>query len=99
MAWKDVSVMSQRSEFVVLASTEGANVSELCRRFGVSRKTGYKWLARFSSQGCARLADRSRRPKEPAGRNSGEGGQRGVALRREPSSRGGQRLPPRRIGC
>ena len=44
MAWKDVSVMSQREEFVVLASADGANVSELCRRFGVSRKTGYKWL-------------------------------------------------------
>ena len=45
MAWKDVSVMSQREEFVVLASVEGANVSELCRRFGVSRKTGYKSLS------------------------------------------------------
>ncbi len=33
MAWKDVSTMSQRLEFVVLASAEGANVSELCRRF------------------------------------------------------------------
>ena len=42
MAWKDVSTMSQRLEFVVLATAEGANVSELCRRFGVSRKTGYK---------------------------------------------------------
>ena len=46
MAWKDVTAMSQRVEFVVLASAEGANVSALCGRFGVSRKTGYKWLAR-----------------------------------------------------
>ena len=53
MAWKDVSVMSQRAEFVVLASLDGANVSELCRRFGVSRKTGYKWLSRYSADGAA----------------------------------------------
>jgi len=39
MAWKEVSSMSQREEFIVLASIKGANVSELCRRFGVSRKT------------------------------------------------------------
>ena len=51
MAWKDVSVMSQRAEFVVLASADGANVSELCRRFGVSRKTGYKWLSRYAVRG------------------------------------------------
>ena len=53
MAWKDVSVMSERLEFVVLASAEGANVSELCRRFGVSRKTGYKWLSRYATQPIA----------------------------------------------
>ena len=49
MAWKDVSTMSQRAEFVVLASAEGVNVSELCRRFGVSRKTGDKWLSRYAT--------------------------------------------------
>ena len=52
MAWKEVSSMSQREEFVVLASVEGANLSELCRRFGVSRKTGYKWLARYVADGA-----------------------------------------------
>ena len=57
MAWKDVSVMSQREEFVVLASADGANVSELCRRFGVSRKTGDKWLSRDTADGTAGLAD------------------------------------------
>ena len=48
--------MSLRSEFVTLARAPAANVSELCRRFGISRKTGYKWLGRDDS------ADRSRRP-------------------------------------
>lgn len=48
MAWKEVSLMSQREEFVVLASVEGANFSELCRRFGVSalRASGSR-LIRF----------------------------------------------------
>ncbi len=58
MAWKEVSSMSQREEFVVLASVEGANVSELCRRFGVSRKTGYKWLSRYAPRRAFREARR-----------------------------------------
>ena len=61
MAWKDVSVMSERVEFVVLASAEGANVSELCRRFGASRKTGYKWLSRSAGQ-IDGVAEQQRRP-------------------------------------
>ena len=47
MPWKDVSLMSLRLEFVNLAAVEGANVRELCRRYGVSPKTAYKWIARF----------------------------------------------------
>ena len=92
MAWKDVSVMSQREEFVVLASADGANVSELCRRFGVSRKTGYKWLSRYTTVGTAGLADQSRRPLEPAGRTSAEIEQRVLALRREHPAWGGRKL-------
>lgn len=92
MAWKDVSVMSQRAEFVVLASSDGANVSELCRRFGVSRKTGYKWLSRYSAEGVAGLVDQSRRPLEPAGRTSAEVEQQILALRREHPAWGGRKL-------
>ena len=53
--------MDQRREFVRLASVEGANRRELCRRFGISAETGYKWLQR-SDAGDAGFADRSRRP-------------------------------------
>ena len=49
-------MVDQREEFVRLARMPDANVSELCRRFEISRKTGYKWLSRES------LQDRSRRP-------------------------------------
>ena len=92
MAWKDVSVMFQREEFVVLASADGANVSELCRRFGVSWKTGYKWLSRYATDGVAGLVDQSRRPLEPAGRTSAELEQRVLALRREHPTWGGRKL-------
>ena len=64
MAWKEVSAMSQRVEFVVLASAEGAHVSELCRRFGVSRVTsgcpdmrltdGRGWLISLVGRRCRR---------------------------------------------
>ena len=60
MVWRDVSIVDQRQDFVMLASCEGANVAELCRRFDISRQTGYLWLRRFS--GLEALADRSRRP-------------------------------------
>lgn len=64
MGWKECDRMASRREFLELARVEGANVAELCRRFGVSRKTGYKWLARVRDEGDdASLADRSRRPK------------------------------------
>ena len=62
MPWMELSPMEQREEFVGLASAPGANVSGLCRRFGISRTCGYKWLARHRAEGAAGLADRSRRP-------------------------------------
>ena len=92
MAWKDVSTMSQRLEFVVLTSAAGANVSELCRRFGVSRKTGYKWLSRYAAEGSAGLVDQSRRPWESAGRTSDDLEQRVLALRVEHPAWGGRKL-------
>lgn len=54
--------MEQREEFVMLASKEGANVRELCRRYGVSPTTAYKWLGRVGKDGCGGLEDLSRRP-------------------------------------
>jgi transposase InsO family protein len=72
MPWKEVSTMSLKEEFVLLASQEGANVRQLCRRFGISPKTAYKWIARFNQQGSAGLADRSRRPTTSPTRTSAE---------------------------
>jgi transposase InsO family protein len=58
MPWKESDLMSLRREFVALAQLPGANVSALCVRYGISRKTGYKWLER--GEEC--VEDRSRRP-------------------------------------
>jgi transposase-like protein len=61
--------MEQRREFVRLAMQEGMNRRELCRRFGISAQTGYKWLGSFAA-GDATLADRSRRPHDSPGRTA-----------------------------
>ena len=55
--------MNLREEFVRLALSDGANRRELCRRFGISAQTGYKWLRRYAAEGRDGLADRSRRPR------------------------------------
>jgi transposase InsO family protein len=62
--------MSLRQEFVMLALQEGAKMRELCRRFGVSPKTGYKWIARYARHGTWGLADESRRPHHSPARTA-----------------------------
>ncbi len=54
--------MGQRTEFCLLASKPESNISDLCRRFKITRRTGYKWLDRYYNQGIAGLLDQSRRP-------------------------------------
>jgi transposase InsO family protein len=63
MPWREFSIMDQRDEFVRLALMPGANKRELCRRFGISRSNGHKWLKRYLAQGRAGLVERSRRPR------------------------------------
>jgi transposase-like protein len=63
MPWEEITVPEKRAEFVLLAGKEGCNMSVLCQRFGISRKTGYKWLKRHACASTAEtLRDRSRRP-------------------------------------
>jgi len=54
--------MSLKIEFVQLATAPGANVSALCRQYGVKRQTGHKWIKRFKESGYDGLEERSRRP-------------------------------------
>jgi len=62
MPWHQESVMSQRFNFVRLVEISQV-MSEVCRRFRISRKTGYKWLHRFQGAGVQGLEDSSRRPR------------------------------------
>src|SRR4051812_36418080 len=62
MAWKVTTPMEERRQFVDAWVRGDASVAELCRRFGISRKTGYKWIARRHDGGDQTFADRSRRP-------------------------------------
>jgi transposase InsO family protein len=63
MSWMVRGLQHARVEFVLIAREADSNISETCRRFGVSRKTGYKWLDRYKTSGLDGLVERSRRPK------------------------------------
>jgi len=82
MPWAEVSTMSLRYEFVLLSMKTGANMAELCRRFGVSRKTGYKWRERFLRGGPTALNDRSRCPRHSPERTPARVRSAVIALRR-----------------
>lgn len=60
MPWKEETVENQRRRFVALAAEAGCNFSALCRQFGISRRTGYKWVERH--QEGLPLSDQSREP-------------------------------------
>ena len=62
MPWKRTDPMEERMRLVMEVESEVFQMSELCERYGVSRKTGYKWLERYRKEGVAGLQDRSRAP-------------------------------------
>jgi len=61
MPWKECSVMDERLRFVARL-LDGEAMSDVCREFGISRKTGYKIFDRYKEHGLEALSDRSRRP-------------------------------------
>ena len=92
MPWLETDVRDQRIQFVVAARRPGAQLTALCQAFGISRKTGYKWLARQARAGSVvALADRSRRPHHSPHRTSGAVTARVIAVR-EQFGWGGEKL-------
>lgn len=66
MPWKDVKPMDEKLLFLADHLRGVGNFSQLCERYGISRKTGYKWVGRYRQAGLDGLAERSRRPLHPA---------------------------------
>jgi putative transposase len=64
MPWKECDALDQRAQFVFQLFRKDVPFSELCREFGISRKTGYKWRERFVADGLGGLHDESRRPHQ-----------------------------------
>ena len=62
MPWRKTAPMDQRTQFIADHLRETQTITELCDRYGVSRKTGYKWIARYRRLGPAGLEEHSRRP-------------------------------------
>jgi putative transposase len=63
MPWRDTSPMDQRTQFIADHLRGSLSITELCALYGVSRKTGYKWIDRYLRHGPAGLEERSRRPR------------------------------------
>lgn len=64
MPWTEVKPMDQKVLFIADHLREVDTFSEICARFGISRKTGYKWVARYREFGFAGLQEQSRRPNQ-----------------------------------
>jgi putative transposase len=62
MGWEETCAVTERMKFVLEVKRGERTVAECCRLAGVSRKTGYKWLARYDEGGLRELEDRSRAP-------------------------------------
>ncbi len=72
MPWKELPMSELRTAFVKLVDALHYSVARACREFGISRKTGYKWLRRARQQPEQPLTDRPRRPRCSPGRTADE---------------------------
>jgi transposase len=95
MAWQLKDLMDIKRDFVALALQEGCNRRELCRRFGISPKTGYALLARYAQEGSAAYMPRSRRPTESPTRTSPEVEKAVLDLRTSHPAWGGRKIARR----
>ena len=64
MGWKETRVHDERMKFILEVEAAERPLAEICRAYGISRKTGYKWIERYELEGVVGLADRSRAPHQ-----------------------------------
>ena len=62
MGWTETCAVDERMRFVMAVEDRDETFALVCRRFGISRKTGYKWLGRYEAAGVEGLIDRPRAP-------------------------------------
>jgi putative transposase len=62
MPWKETSLMGRKIQFIADFSKKRFSFTELCERYEISRKTGYKWVERYVDDGPGALEDLSRKP-------------------------------------
>jgi transposase InsO family protein len=79
-------------EFVKQTLEKDRNISQLCRKYGISRKTGYKWLRRYQAAGVAGLRDRSRRPQRSPNRTPAAVEQQVLKVRDAHPAWGGRKI-------
>lgn len=82
MGWKETCAVDERMRFVVAVGKHEESFAAVCRRFGVSRRIGYKWLARFEMEGPVGLLDHSRAPLRHPQAIAGRIGERCLEVRR-----------------
>ena len=92
MPWSQTSPMDQKLQFIAECLREVFSISELCERFGISRKTGYKWIERYLRHGAAGLEDRSRRPRSAPNATAPQIVEALLETRRRHPSWGGKKL-------
>src|SRR6266498_4727291 len=92
MPWKEASPMDQRTQFIADHLRDVLSITELCALYGISRKTGYKWIDRYLRQGPAGLEEHSRRPRRSPNETSEEIVAAILEARRHHPSWGGKKL-------
>src|ERR1700719_795582 len=93
MPWKESGVMEERLRFIQEWHSESWSMAELCRDFGVTRKTGYKWLERYEAGGMEGLQDESRAPHTHPNAVAEETEERLIAIPRATSVLGSPETP------
>ena len=92
MSWNIQDIIGRRHEFVTLALVKNIPMAELCRRFAISRKTGYKWCRRFAAGGAAALTNQPRTPRRVVHQTSARTEAKVLALRRQHPTWGPRKL-------
>jgi putative transposase len=92
MPWKETCQVEERLKFMAAWLSGEESRSSLCERYGVSRKTGYKWASRYEREGLAGLADRTHAPQNLPHKIEAEAAARIVSLRKRRPSWGPRKL-------